>query len=356
MTWIQPLDSFFRCIFARLQIPREFCSPRNLKLFLRTCHSLKCFCDSLVTAPIIANETIIEMDNPTSEAARNPQITQSTIAEAGPSSVGDARGEASQPQQPVASHADLPATMDLSGETTLHHAAKGGDLESVRNLIHAHANVANRDNDGLLAAQIACIWSHWDIMEYLFNVDEDKTLINKAMLGGEFLGSTCLHVAVKRNAWKAVRYLAANMELGALLYRDNDGLTGWDLACRGSTSPISPSARATLSRARYPKKQLPFGGGPASSIARSTTSLVVAHSTESIQNTSQRLSYYPSFPVNLEASCILLAGDSQINQAIFRPLSWQEREISGVNCWLLSKNHVGMHCYEPRLYLLTNSS
>lgn len=345
------LISFSDAYSLDYKYPESLAHRQVSSLFFRTCISLQYFYECLVTAPIIANETIIKMENLPSEAASNPQTIQFAIAEAGPSSVGDARGEDPQPEQPAASQAGSPATtvdyIDLLGETALHHAAKRGELESVRKLTHTHANVGIHDNDGLLAAQIACIGSHWDIMEYLFDIDEDNTLINDVIAGGEFSGSTCLHVAVKRNAWKAVRYLAANMEVDTLYRLDNDGLTAWDLAC----------GRSKLSRGRDHKKQsLPFGGAPLSSIAHNSASSIGVHSTGSAQSTGQHVSYHPSFPVNLEVSCILLARDSQINRAEFQYPLWEEREISGINCWLLPKNHVGMHRYEPRLHMLTNSS
>ena len=66
------------------------------------------------------------------------------------------------------------ATTPGGGETALHLAAVMGELECVRLLVGAGADVAKRNKEGETALEAA----HWDVVDFLAPMDEDFTFLS----------------------------------------------------------------------------------------------------------------------------------------------------------------------------------
>lgn len=238
---------------------------------------------------------------------------------------------------------------DVNKKTALHHAAAAGVSEDIKALVKAGANVNLRDEYELLAVHHACINRKWDVMEYLFK--RDSSSINNKMTGGPFGGSTCLHVATKRNCGKAVHYLVELMSDNGLKMKDSDNMTAWDVACVGTASALSPDP-----------EDREAGGNR--KVRRATAFRPSSHRVASYQSPSSRLgdtSYTgstlaPIFPINLEAASVLVAKDLKSRRRREARFEYQKYHIGGTVCYSLRENHVRYHQEIESRALTTHSS
>ena len=62
---------------------------------------------------------------------------------------------------------------DEDGRTTLHHAARTGDLKQCRELVVRGADLEIRDNGGWTAVRRAASWGHLQTVKYLAEAGAD---------------------------------------------------------------------------------------------------------------------------------------------------------------------------------------
>ncbi|MGP8200312.1 MAG: ankyrin repeat domain-containing protein [Limisphaerales bacterium] len=79
----------------------------------------------------------------------------------------------------VATSTDAPATTTATTDTTIHDAAKNGDLEKVKGLLKANPDlVSSKDDDGMTALHLAAMKGHKDVVELLLTNKADVNAKN----------------------------------------------------------------------------------------------------------------------------------------------------------------------------------
>jgi len=126
-------------------------------------------------------------------------------------------------------NAELTNAKTENGETPLHSAASGGQLEVVKFLISQGADINLKQNSGATALHFACFGGHRDVVEWL--IDNGADVNSK-----DNNGLTPLRVAVFRSNKEMIALL---IEKGAALNaREENGATPLHEACIGGNKDV----------------------------------------------------------------------------------------------------------------------
>ncbi|XP_071447160.1 transient receptor potential cation channel subfamily A member 1-like [Hetaerina americana] len=112
---------------------------------------------------------------------------------------------------------------DNTGCTPLHYASRGGQIRSLKNLIHLGACVNLKNNNNESALHFAARYGRYNIACQLLDSDKGTFIINEC--DGE--GLTPLHIASQEGHIRVVQLL---LNRGALLHRDHNGRNPLHLA------------------------------------------------------------------------------------------------------------------------------